>query len=42
VSNDSNTTIDAMAEDRSVILSGLTHTPVAEFKGTFGMPNLDS
>ena len=41
VSNDSNTTIDAMAEDRSVILSGLTHTPVAEFKGTFGMPNLD-
>ena len=41
VSADNDTTIDAMAEDRSVILSGLTHTPVAEFKGTFGMPNLD-
>ncbi len=41
VSNENNTAIDSMAEDRSVILSGLTHTPVAEFKGTFGMPNLD-
>ena len=30
-----------MAEDRSVILSAQTHAPVAEFKGTFGMPNLD-
>ena len=41
VSNDENTTIDAMAEDRSVILSGTTHSPVGEFDGTFGMPNLD-
>ena len=41
VSNDDGTTIDAMAEDRSVILTGTTATPVAEFKGTFGMPNLD-
>ena len=41
VSNDEGTTIDAMAEDRSVILSGSTHSPVAEFEGTFGMPNLD-
>ena len=41
ISNDEGTTIDAMAEDRSVILTGTTATPVAEFKGTFGMPNLD-
>jgi hypothetical protein len=41
VSNDEGTQIDAMAEDRSVILSATAHTPVAEFKGTFGMPNLD-
>ena len=41
VSNDNSTAIDSMAEDRSVILSDETHTPVAEFKGTFGMPNLD-
>ena len=36
-----NTTIDSMAEDRSVILSSQTHNKVSEFDGTFGMPNLD-
>jgi hypothetical protein len=41
VSNEEGTAIDSMAEDRSVILSAQTHAPVAEFKGTFGMPNLD-
>jgi len=41
VSNDENTNIDSMAEDRSVILSAETKAPVAEFVGTFGMPNLD-
>jgi len=41
VSNDEGTAIDSMAEDRSVILTGTTATPVNEFKGTFGMPNLD-
>ena len=41
VSNEEGTTIDSMAEDRSVILSAATANPVAEFKGTFGMPNLD-
>ena len=41
VSNDESTAIDSMAEDRSVILSAETKTPVAEFEGTFGMPNLD-
>ena len=30
-----------MAEDRSVILSAEAHSPVTEFTGTFGMPNLD-
>lgn len=35
------TTIDAMAEDKSVILSAKTHSPVSEFTGTFGMPNLE-
>ena len=41
VTNEGNTQIDAMADDRSVILSAEVHTPVNEFKGTFGMPNLD-
>ena len=41
VSNDEGTAIDSMAEDRSVILTATTHNPVAEFTGTFGMPNLD-
>ena len=41
VTNEGSTQIDSMAEDRSVIMTGSTHTPVAEFVGTFGMPNLD-
>ena len=40
VGNDKSTVIDSMAEDRSVILQAETHAPVAEFTGTFGMPNL--
>lgn len=35
------TVIESMAEDRSVIINAKTKTPVAEFEGTFGMPNLD-
>jgi len=35
------TTIESMAEDRSVILSSKTKAPVTEFNETFGMPNLD-
>jgi len=35
------TTFESMAEDRSVILFAETHSPVAEFKSVFGMPNLD-
>jgi len=30
-----------MAEDRSVIINAKTNSPVTEFTGTFGMPNLD-
>ncbi len=41
VSNDEGTAIDSMAEDRSVVLSASTNSPVTEFTGTFGMPNLD-
>jgi hypothetical protein len=38
---DKETAIEAMAEDRTVIVNAKTHSPVKEFVGTFGMPNLD-
>jgi len=38
--DDSTTTIEGIADDRSVILKGEFHKPVPEFMGTFGMPNL--
>ena len=41
VTNEEKTKIESMAEDRSVILSATTNNKVAEFTGTFGMPNLD-
>ena len=41
VTSEADTTIESMAEDRSVILSSQTKTPGSEFTGTFGMPNLD-
>lgn len=41
ISNEDETVIESMAEDRSVILSAKTHNPVNEFTGTFGMPNLN-
>ena len=34
------TAIEALAEDRSVIVQGKLNGPVAEFVGIFGMPNL--
>lgn len=37
---DKETTIDGLAEDKSVVLQAKFKTPVAEFMGTFGMPNL--
>ena len=41
VSNEEQTKIESMAEDRSVILSANTNNKVNEFDGVFGMPNLD-
>ena len=40
VGTDAETTIEALAEDRSVIVQAKLNGPVAEFIGTFGMPNL--
>ena len=37
---DAETNIEALAEDRSVIVKAKLNTPVPEFNGTFGMPNL--
>lgn len=37
---DTSTTISAIAEDRSVIITGKFKAPHADFIGTFGMPNL--
>jgi hypothetical protein len=37
---DQETVIDGLAEDRSVVLSARFSGPVADFIGTFGMPNL--
>lgn len=34
------TSIEALSEDRAVIIQGKLNGPVAEFVGTFGMPNL--
>ena len=38
---DQNTVIDGLADDRSVVLQGQFHAPMADFVGVFGMPNLD-
>lgn len=40
-STEDETIIEAMAEDRSVIVQAKTNTPVDEFSGIFGMPNLN-
>lgn len=39
--NETETLIESMAEDRSVILTAKTKEVVPEFDGVFGMPNLD-
>lgn len=41
VTNEDDTVIESMADDRSVIVSATTKEPVSEFTGVFGMPNLD-
>ena len=40
VTAEDNTTIESMADDRSVIMNATTHSPVGEFSGVFGMPDL--
>ncbi len=40
-SSEEETQIEGMAEDRSVIINAKTKTPVSEFEGIFGMPNLN-
>jgi hypothetical protein len=40
VGDNQTTTVAGLAEDNSVVLKGEFHAPVAEFVGTFGMPNL--
>lgn len=40
IGTDTSTTIDSIAEDRSVIVQAKINNPVPEFVGTFGMPNL--
>jgi len=37
---DADTEISALAEDLSVVVQAKFHNPVADFVGTFGMPNL--
>jgi hypothetical protein len=40
VGTEEETTVNAMSEDKSVIINGVFNAPVADFIGTFGMPNL--
>ena len=40
VGDDTTTQISGLAEDLSVVLQGNYHKPLADFVGTFGMPNL--
>jgi hypothetical protein len=41
VGTDETTTIEALAENRTVIVQAETKVPLEEFKGTFGLPNLN-
>lgn len=40
--DDKSTTISGISDDRSVVLSAKFKEPLAEFKGSFGLPNLPS
>jgi len=40
IGTDTETKIHALAEDKTVVVNGTFKTPIAEFIGTFGMPNL--
>jgi hypothetical protein len=37
---DAETSLEGLADDRSVVIQATFHNPIAEFKGTFGMPNM--
>lgn len=39
---DAVTSVEGLAEDRSVVIRAAFHNPVAEFNGTFGMPNMST
>jgi len=39
---DTETSVEGLAEDRSVVIQAVYHKPIAEFKGTFGMPNMST
>ena len=40
IGDDAATVINGLAEDKSVVVEARFHNPVADFAGTFGMPNL--
>lgn len=40
--DDTSTKIDGMADDQTVVLNAKFTTPIDEFKGVFGMPNLNN
>ena len=40
IGNENTTTVEAVGEERTVIMQAQFHNPVHEFIGTFGMPNL--
>lgn len=40
-SDENETLLESMADDRSVVLSAKTHQPVEDFQGVFGMTNLE-
>ena len=39
---DTATDVEGLADDRSVVIQAQFHKPIAEFKGTFGMPNMST
>ena len=40
VGSDTQTVVTAVADDKSLVVEGTLNTPLADFIGTFGMPNL--
>jgi hypothetical protein len=40
VTAETDTIVESMADDRSVVMTAVTHNPVGEFVGVFGMPDL--